>query len=519
MDEQNIPIDINTTKLLDWLVSRRHIPKDWQNAVLQVREKINNAIQDMPIHQGIVKLVSGQHINYFHCLKIVDILKETEKDTKNIFGRYGSQRMKDWQDIIKSYEKDNVYLAEVASMLIRNVSYEIPSLKKQVQKLEQLQGESEKKIRDCNKTEAVARKEFNVACEQLGIKGENIKSELLDLLKQLPKIHDEIAEKVKIVKPAIELYAAFNKFLSGQDIDFEILPTLNYLIQQGNTTTYEFKYGEKPLRIELNETPTPKDDEIEDNNAIDFGDENNEIDFGDEIVIESPSVAEQKIGYGSSRGSSSSNGESFEIVNYEELDQELTINLEESGIVLEKSGQDGGVARDEEAFTILDNPKYQSQILNDLSELEAFLKMRLFEISHDDSSDLLSMAQMQDAPALLQMQTIENVTSLLDCVHVALNYLSDKKIQHLHNIKHSPKYVDILTASLKQKLLVIDRMVTAKDLLEKKIEEMGEEIRKLEPVIKMLVEKTKQLQKNIQEDLSEKYKGRIVNIVGGVNTL
>lgn len=187
MDEQNIPIDINTTKLLDWLVSRRHIPKDWQERVLKIREKINNAIQDMPEHDGIVKLVSGQHINYFHCLKIVDILKETEKDTKNIFGRYGSQRMKDWQDVIASYQNDNVYLAEVgckangtvlaarfgfffkvASILIRNVSYEIPSLKKQVQKLEQLQGESERKIKDCNKSEALAQKEFKTACDQLG---------------------------------------------------------------------------------------------------------------------------------------------------------------------------------------------------------------------------------------------------------------------------------------------------------------------------------------------------------------
>jgi len=53
-------------------------------------------------------------------------------------------------------------------MLIRNVSYEIPSLKKQVQKLEQLQAESERKIKDCNKSEALAQKEFKAACDQLG---------------------------------------------------------------------------------------------------------------------------------------------------------------------------------------------------------------------------------------------------------------------------------------------------------------------------------------------------------------
>ena len=49
-------------------------------------------------------------INYFHCLRIVEILKETEAASKNLFGRYSSQRMKDWQEIVRLYEKDGVYL-------------------------------------------------------------------------------------------------------------------------------------------------------------------------------------------------------------------------------------------------------------------------------------------------------------------------------------------------------------------------------------------------------------------------
>jgi hypothetical protein len=47
--------------------------------------------------------------------------------------------MKDWQEIVHLYEKDNVYLAEAAQMLIRNVTYEVPSLKKQIAKCEQIQ--------------------------------------------------------------------------------------------------------------------------------------------------------------------------------------------------------------------------------------------------------------------------------------------------------------------------------------------------------------------------------------------
>lgn len=81
-------------------------------------------------------------INYFDCRKLVEILKETEANTKNMFGRYGSQRMKDWQEIMSLYERDNVYLAEAAQMLMKIVKYDIPSLKKQIQKLQQMQNVS-----------------------------------------------------------------------------------------------------------------------------------------------------------------------------------------------------------------------------------------------------------------------------------------------------------------------------------------------------------------------------------------
>lgn len=144
LQESSIPIDINIGKLQDWLISRRHINKEWQKSIIPVREKINNAIQDMPVHDGIAALLSGSHINYFHCQKIVEILKETEKDSKNLFGRYGSQRMKDWQDILKLYERENLLLAETAQMLVRNINYEIPSLKKQIVKEEQMQIVSKK---------------------------------------------------------------------------------------------------------------------------------------------------------------------------------------------------------------------------------------------------------------------------------------------------------------------------------------------------------------------------------------
>lgn len=509
MNEQDIPIDINTSKLLEWLISRRHVNKDWQNNILKVREKINNAIQDMPAHEGIIRLLSGQHINYFHCLSIVDILKETEADTKNLFGRYGSQRMKDWQDIIHSYEKDNIYLAEAAQILMRNVNLEVPSLRKQIARLEQTIVDCEKKIKDYGKSETLAQNEFNASCKQLGISGSNIKIELIALLKELPRIYAETEKKVKEILPAIDLYESFNKFLLGKDSDLMVLNTLTYLVKNRNTTTYEYVYGEKPIGIELPKFGLAYEDtEATEENVIDFGDNGGEIDFS---VIDNPvevtDAAPVDIDWGD-------NDNSFEIIEHVDLD----INLEESGIVVEKSGLDGGVAKGTDALTILDNPKTRESIIHELVELEAFLKMRLFEMSNE-SDNMLSVSQMQEASNILQMQTVESVATLHDLVQVALNEFTNKRTRHLHNIKHSPKYVDLLTQSLEQKLEVVERMKARKLVLEEKIKAGREEIGSILPLISNIVEKTKILQGEIERDISKKYKERPVHIVGSINAL
>ncbi|KAF5296397.1 hypothetical protein FQA39_LY12516 [Lamprigera yunnana] len=501
MDEQNIPIDINTTKLLEWLVSRRHVSKDWQNDILKIREKINNAIQDMPEHEGIVKLLSGQHINYFHCLKIIEILKQTEAGTKNLFGSYGSQRMKDWKDIVQMYEKNSLYLAEVAQMLIRNVNFEITSLRKQITKFDQMQKEYEKKMKDLGKTESTLNNEFNALCKQLGISANScINTELRRLLNDLPEIYAQVATRTKLIKSPVTLFIAYLKYHSIEIEEGRVLPMLQYVIDKGNTTTYEYTYGEKPISIKAPEPPKEKEAKVE--MGIDFGDE---IDFGDNIQIPSD---KNEIDWGISNTE-----DGFEIVEHCDLD----VNLDETGIVVERSGNDGGIACGNEAYSVLDNPVTRERFLNDLMELEAFLLLRLYEKTND--SDLLDIAQMHDAPAIFQMQTVESLKCMLNDVKSIMQEFTNKRTQYLHNIKHFPKYIDILTDSLQQKLTSIDRIKDTKKIYQDKIDDVRTKANKTVPVLDAVIINTKILQKEIENDISKKYKGRPVNIVGSVNML
>ena len=64
-----------------------------------VKDKIASALLDMPGTEEMKKLLEGSCFHYFKCLKIVEVLKDTEKDSKNIFGMYSSKRMKVCFDI------------------------------------------------------------------------------------------------------------------------------------------------------------------------------------------------------------------------------------------------------------------------------------------------------------------------------------------------------------------------------------------------------------------------------------
>ena len=43
----------------EWLIDRRHCQSKWQDSSLAIREKINEAIQDMPAVDEIMQLLSG----------------------------------------------------------------------------------------------------------------------------------------------------------------------------------------------------------------------------------------------------------------------------------------------------------------------------------------------------------------------------------------------------------------------------------------------------------------------------
>lgn len=261
---------------------------------------------------------------------------------------------------------------------------------------------------------------------------------------------------------------------------------MRHLITSGNSTVYEYLYSEPPLSIEEPPLKFKLDDinpaQSKDDGVIDFGDEP-AIDFGD---INYGDDAEIDLEPGNIDWGIETAAEDAEI--------NFDISLEESGIVVEESGNAGGVAKGDEAYLILDSPFYKDKLLDELFELEAFLKMRLYELSTNDKVHTLSMSLLDG----FTEHDAKTVTQMIGYVDVIISSITTSLMQQLFQIKHSPKYVDILTNKLNQKLAAIAKLQKMQELLKEKAIVLKKEAVEIQPSLKKLIEQTKVLEVDVR---------------------
>ncbi|KHJ77145.1 hypothetical protein OESDEN_23235 [Oesophagostomum dentatum] len=204
--------------------------------------------------------------------------------------------MKDWQEIDSLYRKNGVYLAESAQILQRLVQYEIPGLKKQINKAEQTLADSVKKEKDYLKQAEDGKKLYEKELQRIGIQGHALRAELLALAADLPSFFSKITDDVIHLKEARDYYINFRNYIhQNKKLSTKVLPLLTLLIEKGpGLTAFEFKYGTAPTRVEPPsfDLLLKEDKKASEDDEIDFGDD--AIDFGDDAEIDL-SVAEADI--------------------------------------------------------------------------------------------------------------------------------------------------------------------------------------------------------------------------------
>ncbi|KAK2721130.1 hypothetical protein QYM36_003415 [Artemia franciscana] len=341
--------------------------------------------------------------------------------------------MKDWQEIVQLYEKDNVYLAEEAQTLVRCLTYEIPAATRQIAKLQQLEEDFDRKEVECTKNAQRQRDTFFKMCRDFGLKGEQLQAEFTCLVEELPKLYEDVATAAKGLDGVVNFYEDYLKTVLKLENISDNLAVLRHIVAKGNTTVYEWKYSDPPLKVEavpfkiesslLNDERDPA--EITTSEAIDFGatDEGG-IDFGS-----TEDGAQGGIDFGEEE-----NGDidwnSIEMISASELNGDSDNNFE---IVVEESGVEGGVARDTEAMTVLDYKRTRVQFIANLLELEGFFEQKLIELNSNSR-------QFQSLSTPIELSS-QQLTEFLTQVREVLSKLEAPKLKNLILMRTSQKGV------------------------------------------------------------------------------
>lgn len=136
-----------------------------------------------------------------------------------------------------------------------------------------------------------------------------------------------------------------------------------------------------------------------------------------------------------------------------------------------------------------------------------------------EEQSLLVSTILQETPKELQSFTEKSIKNSIDAINDIISYFKSKIVERLFLIHDSSKYLKRVYDQLIKKKKSIERYNKLKEeLIEKKKNFQLEEVETNER-LKLQIKKIKELQKNISEDLSKKYNGVRVNIMGEINTL
>lgn len=489
------PIDIHCSKIVDWLVQRRHCKKDWGENLASIRRKIKAALGDMPENEEMKQLLIGSKLDYFKTKRIVEILQTTEAGSKNFFGYYSSQRMKDWQDILGCYERDCIYLAEVATDLIRETNYEIPGIRKLLNRLKQEKDDLTKDKANMLRKAQQFNSEHQKIAQSYGIKGVDVSRELFEKSKSLSTVMNDIAQLSSKLGHAVEYYRDCSKLISKQE-GLVLLSMLDYVIKHGNTSVYEWTYGEKPSRIEITEkapssgTSNPSEIELVDD----------EIDFGDDLPSSGSSSGFVHVDKVSDNGNGCKIEESF--VKLDETDPQVTSNLNEK------------VARDDEAKLVLEFRKSRCQFLNNLYELEAFLSQCLCNLTNTGTQ---SNTFTSEEGSGMQRYNSDEISTMLTTIRSIFSIFDKEENRILFQMNDSPLFVDNIREKLANKLKQASDCTAGAELISERIEEIDKQIRDTELNLKKCISASKEMQRKVESSLRDIYGGRPINIMGCVS--
>lgn len=540
-DIGNLPIDIAFARLGEWLVDRKKIPADWRKRLVALRAKIMTAFASTP--KGLdpsFHNLEAEGIGYLEAKYIYEVLQKSSPESRNIFGQL-SGAAGVWEAIVRAYEKEHIFLGEAAQIMVQNINYEIPYHKKQIQKAQHQLSELERKEADIKRHATLSAAKFIESCQELGLQGVNVKSELLETATNtLPTIFSRLLEVLNgySVSQAIEYYSNFVKeahmennkivlqnlrgarekspsldvFVSSEVLDSEIVQTSQYVETHAITEA-----GSTADGIDWDITLDSSQIDWDIGTAVEEIEENGNG-LGPYEIVNASETVESHV---------ENKGETLALeAPVSEISWDLSVDNPQVDVVEEIGMLNTlpSASTSTEAYTscrersLLLETEYRNGILDDLFEVKAFLKQRLLELTNEETLSLQHQVQAV-APFVLQQHTSDSFQMMLSDISSAISLLTNRRTRDLIMFLNSKRYLEHMVNTLEEKKRHKIKLKDGlKDLASKHME-LHNSLSSSWPKQEAVVVRSKKLKELCEKTISSMFDGRPVNIIGEINTL
>ena len=299
-------LDIKYSELLQWLLDRYLIPKDWPNRLEIIKSKKseiietlfksdNDDIQKLKKMFKIFETMPIESIPYNDYNKLYQQLTKTkEAKEKTFFGNYKSPFIYNAYILDYLYKKNNLYLAENAKIIIQNVSYEIPNCLKMIEDLKEQIGyqknknveKNEEIIKNKNKLSSKL-KEINIDLDIESITNSN--QVALYLIESIEKNNffenmlKDIESKIKgneFVSKGMEIYENFYKSIyeNFKASNKEKEEENNEIIKESSSSSHN-KKGKKHQKYKKQNKNVQKENKEENKENINSVNVNDKLNF------------------------------------------------------------------------------------------------------------------------------------------------------------------------------------------------------------------------------------------------
>jgi len=438
--EKDIPIEIQDFKLLEWLISRRKVLPQWKDNAILLPQQLKSHAKNMAPLCGVQ--VVNRELNYFDIADIMEqfVLEGKENSDKNFFGQFSNEKMRLWGNLKIAYEKNNVHLAEAASNLVQNVKYEAPNLKKSMEQhqkqIQDLHRKGIEHLRNANDFKL----QYEKACKDMKIKGDDLRKELEGLVDELPNLFSEVVllTQKSLFGDAVQFYKSWVSFIARATQKKETEPQLELDVLE-----YVRKYGNESITKMEKRKNNPNYKSEDDEDQQDGGFTVEESSSGGSIDWGAISSSEK------SPNSVNSGVQWDTVPSQPALQWDIGSGSGSSGInwdiTIENEGESEPVIQlisdnqEKKSDTILEDSSTRKQFVFSLIELDAFFSQRLQDFS--SQSDIhINLNQMPGAPTIIHKHdNPENLKKYSDAIKDVLSFMESEHLQNLLEMKNSKR--------------------------------------------------------------------------------